>query len=101
GAGNKNVSNSISLYDHHFSYSLQIKEELEKQFKVDVSWLPFAYEEGQENKTKVYKKRICFIGNPDENRARYINLLLENKIPVTLYGNHWHKFVDINSDFLE
>lgn len=101
GSGNKNVSNSIQLYDHHFSYSIQIQKELEEQFGVSTSWLPFGYLKAQKNKSEKLIKRICFIGNPDAERARVIKLLVDKEVPLAIYGNHWEHFIDSSSQIVE
>ncbi|WP_315819859.1 hypothetical protein [Paraflavitalea speifideaquila] len=44
GSGNSNVTNSIGLYDLHFTYNFAIKKELEERFQSKVAYLPFGYE---------------------------------------------------------
>lgn len=101
GAGNKNVTNSIDFYDHHFTYSLQIKNELEERYKVAVSWLPFAYLIAKVNKNEQLIKRICFIGNPDHERSRVIKLLIKHQIPLAIYGNNWEKFIGKSNELVD
>lgn len=101
GSGNKNVLKSIQLYDHHFTYSIQIQRELEEQFGVSTSWLPFGYLKAQRNNSKQLIKRICFIGNPDDERARVIKLLIDSEVPLTIYGNHWEQFIDSSTQLVE
>ena len=44
GSGNSNVTNSISLYDLHFTYNLSVKEKLEKEFQSKDCFLPFGFD---------------------------------------------------------
>lgn len=97
GSGNSNVLKSIQLYDHHFCYSIQIQKELESRFGVSASWLPFGYLKAQKNDSENLIRKVCFIGNPDNERARIINLLIENQLPVVLFGTNWDRYIT-NSD---
>jgi len=91
GSGNKNVLNSIPLYDHHFSYSKKIIKSLKEIYQVPSSWLPYAYHFSSPPKINTENK-ICFIGNPDKDRSHIIQLLIDHKIPIAVYGNNWDKF---------
>ena len=96
GSGNENVKNSISLYDHHFSYSKEIVKHLKEKYQVTSSWLPFAYlntKPAQKNELS----KICFIGNPDKERLRIIQLLINNNIPVDVYGIGWENHFTTNN----
>lgn len=93
GSGNNNVLNSIKLFDHHFSYSKTIIKSLKNKFNKEASWLPFGYSLAMENNIEMNENKLCFIGNPDKQRAVTINYLLQNNIPVDVYGNNWQKFL--------
>jgi spore maturation protein CgeB len=95
GSGNKNVLNSISLYDHHFSYSSKVVQEINRKYKVQSSWLPFAYVNAKPA-IKNERDKICFIGNPDKERIRIIELLIFNKIPIDVFGIGWEKHFESN-----
>ncbi|NOG58412.1 MAG: glycosyltransferase family 1 protein [Bacteroidetes bacterium] len=97
GSGNKFVKDGIKFYDHHFSYSKEIVKDLLEKYKVSASWLPFAYEQSKEPSMLKDIKAVCFIGNPDSERARIIKVLLEAQIPVHVYGNNWPSFLNPNS----
>lgn len=94
GSGNAHVKNGILHYDHHFSYSKKIIKDLESLYQVSASWLPFGYARSaplikREEEVVV----ACFIGNPDIDRVEFINHLIENAIPVHVYGNGWGSFL--------
>lgn len=101
GSGNRNVSNSIQLYDHHFSYSIQIQKELENKYRISSTWLPFGFLRCQKNTNTKLIKRICFIGNPDSERFRIISLLSSHKLPLTVFGNDWNKYIRRNDKNIE
>ncbi|NLR90502.1 glycosyltransferase family protein [Flammeovirga agarivorans] len=96
GFGNKNVLNSIKLYDLHLSYSKEIQKNLINKFNVQCKWLPFGYEWSKVNQVYHDKKIGCFIGNPDNNRAQIIRQLTNNGIMMHLYGNNWIKHIKEN-----
>jgi spore maturation protein CgeB len=95
GSGNKNVINSISLYDLHFSYNHEIKEKLITDYKVPVKDLPFGFDISQElyndckQTTEIVKP--CFLGNPDEQRVSFLEKIA-HKVPLDVYGNNWERF---------
>ena len=97
GSGNKNVSESVGLYDLQLTYNSAVKKEIEDRFKMSVSILPFGYDIEEElyetccNEKEIL--RVCFLGNPDEYRAAFLQQLAEKGVPLTLYGNNWKKFV--------
>ncbi|PCJ25991.1 MAG: hypothetical protein COA97_06690 [Flavobacteriales bacterium] len=100
GSGNKNVFEGIKYYHHHFSYSQQIVERIKKEYSISSSWLPFGYFTAipPPVNRETIKNKICFIGNPDKERAKIIDLLLEHDIPVDVYGNGWNKFITSNKN---
>lgn len=101
GNGNTNVLNGIKYYDMHFSYSKKIIKRIENEYKIPCFWLPFGYEKSSmpDFKTNKTINKVCFIGNPDAQRVEKIQLLLENNLPVDVYGNGWKHFLK-NSDNL-
>lgn len=97
GSGNQNVTDSIALYDFHFTYNLQIKKQIEEQFHLKTAWLPFGfdiddslYKECEEQEEIM---EVCFLGNPDKERVGFILELLKKNISVTIYGHDWNKFL--------
>jgi len=93
GTGNKNVLESVEYYHHHFSFSKKVVDKIQKEYELPSSWLPFAYVNALEPKTQNVENKVCFIGYADPERARVISLILENDIPVDVYGENWGKFL--------
>lgn len=95
GSGNKNVTNSIGLYDLHLTYNLHIKKQLEQKFNLPCAWVPFGYEPTNlllpSEKEEI--KRVCFIGYADKQRAKTIKQITNAEIPIDLYGPNWLKFL--------
>ena len=92
GSGNINVLKSIRLYDHHFSYSKRILEELKEKFEIKSgSWLPFGYATAiaPDLSTDTAINKACFIGNADIERVKMIKTLALEDIPVDVYGLGW------------
>ncbi len=97
GSGNKYVTDSIGLYDLHFTYNLEVKKRLEEEFSMNTALLPFGFEL-DEKIYQLYSKepeiiRGCFVGNPDPQRAAVIKELAMAGLGIDLYGNDWEKFV--------
>lgn len=96
GSGNKNISASIGYYDLHFTYNLSIKKKLEEDYHATTAYLPFGFDVAQD----VYEacarqeevNKVCFLGNPDSQRAVFINSIAGSGIPIDVYGNGWRKF---------
>lgn len=97
GSGNSNITQSIPLYDLHFTYNLEVKKQLENQFKVETSWLPFGFELSESLYKEIEKENeiieVCFLGNPDRERASFIGKLAKNGIKLSVYGHGWGKFL--------
>ncbi|MEK7256548.1 MAG: glycosyltransferase, partial [Bacteroidota bacterium] len=93
--GNKNVSQSIGLYDLHFCYSHSVQRRIEGEFGIPTAFLPFGYElpepTFEEVKDEPEIQSACFIGNPDEIRAAHLKYLAKNEIPVDVYGHGWER----------
>lgn len=98
GSGNSYITNSIGLYDLHFTYNLEIKKQLEDQFNAKTFFLPFAFDIN-DNLFEICKKgteivKTCFLGNPDKLRATFIENLAKNGVAIDVFGNNWDKFVN-------
>lgn len=97
GSGNRNIRESIGLYDLHFTYNLKIRQRLEKGYGVRTAWLPFGYEldAGTFYRYKDAKEimRACFLGNPDEQRAQFIRQIADAGIRIDCYGHDWPRFI--------
>ncbi|WP_282041191.1 glycosyltransferase [Winogradskyella flava] len=97
GSGNKNVLNSIKHYHLHLCYNLNVKSKIEKEIGARCEWLPFGFEHRETNHvlTEIEEiKRACFIGNPDEFRAKYLIMLSARGIPIDVYGNNWDTWIE-------
>ncbi|MBS1490488.1 MAG: glycosyltransferase [Bacteroidetes bacterium] len=98
GSGNANITKSISLYDFHFTYNLSIKKRLEEEYQAKTAWLPFGFDLTDEQFSEYVKEeeivKVCFVGNPDKERATFINALAEMKMQIVVYGHHWKKFIN-------
>lgn len=96
GSGNKNVTNSIGLYDLHFSYDRSICKKISQDFDIPCRILPFGFELTEELYTNCLKQeetvKLCFLGNPDEARAASISQLADD-FPVDVFGKDWGNFV--------
>jgi hypothetical protein len=104
GSGNKFVSQSIGLYDLHFTYNLEIQKQLAELTTKPVEFLPFGYDllnidlNHISNFPEIIKP--CFLGNPDKERAKFIRKLNKQGIQLDLYGNGWNKFVSSSQNKL-
>jgi spore maturation protein CgeB len=95
GSGNRNVRRAIPQYHLHLTYSQHIARELRKYIPgTCVAVIPFGHEVSDEVFRRIVGEdeinRACFVGNPDEHRRRSIMRLVEEGIPVDVYGNQWH-----------
>ena len=92
GSGNKNISQSISLYDWYLSYDRSVVQQL-KAIKVHADLFPFSidYEHIDiplENRLSI--PRLAFIGNPDQERILFLNQLAALGVPLDVYGHDWN-----------
>lgn len=93
GSGNKNVTNSIHLFDIHLSYNRKVLNELIGK-GLECEFFPFAvdinFEPIDEDLTPIDK--LVFVGNPDEQRVKFINNLASVGVPMVVFGNNWKNF---------
>lgn len=94
GSGNKNVSESLKLYDLHLTYNLEILEKL-KSMQLKSEFFPFAFEQSVDAVPEFIEAdevlKPCFLGNPDKNRVEFLNQLAERGVKLLVYGNDWPK----------
>ena len=97
GSGNANVLNSIACYDLHFCYHNQVMQRIKGEYGIPCHYLPFGYEPVNINFPVESEEllKACFIGNPDNIRANYIQALIDHGIPVDVYGNEWDKYLKL------
>ena len=97
GSGNKYVEQSLGLYDLHLTYNLEIQKRLERECDARTALLPFGFDLDhrlfEECAQQEEVLRLCFLGNPDEQRAAFIEGLAAAGLPVDVYGNDWGNFV--------
>ncbi|HRO41242.1 MAG TPA: glycosyltransferase [Flavipsychrobacter sp.] len=97
GSGNKHVRQSIPLYDYHFTYDREVKDRLQKEYSAPCDILPFGFDISDELYNECIKEaeimRLCFLGNPDKQRAALLTQILEQGIPIDVYGRNWEKFI--------
>ena len=98
GSGNTNITKSIGLYDFHFTYSEDIKRQLDLQFNIPTALLPFGFDIEdvilKKAKSNEEINRVCFIGNPDVFRAKLIYNLAKKGIEIDVYGHRWDNFLN-------
>ena len=92
GSGNKNVSESLKLYDLHLTYNQEILEKM-KSMQLKSEFFPFAFEEGIDHAPEFIEAaevlKPCFLGNPDKNRVEFLNQLADRGVKLDVYGNDW------------
>lgn len=97
GSGNKNVTQSIDIYDFHFTYNLEIQKKLDQYHSAKTGLLPFAFDISEQlyEQCTLEKEvvKVCFLGNPDKTRANFIETLAAQGIEIDVYGHDWNKFV--------
>lgn len=102
GTGNRFVEQAIPFYDLHITYSSIIAADLQKLYNVKSAWIPFGFHLTPEQFQQVMHEnrpeilRVCFVGNPDKLRIAAINQLLEEHIPIDLFGFGWEKCFQTN-----
>jgi spore maturation protein CgeB len=98
GSGNANITKSIGLYDLHFTYNLEIKNRLEKDYSLRTVFLPFGFDVNESVYEACAREReicaACFLGNPDSARAEFISNVVETGVDVHVYGNDWEKYLN-------
>lgn len=100
GSGNANVRKAIDLYDHHFSYNLEVMDELGRRNQAEVSFLPFAHDLSIEGYRRVVsatgreEKKTCFVGNPDNERRDFLLALANKGVSIDIFGDNWKRFID-------
>lgn len=97
GSGNRNITQSLTLYDLHFTYNQEVKNKIDKDFGIATAILPFGFELSEEEysiaerQTEIIK--TCFLGNPDAHRAKFIMTLAKKGVLIDVFGHNWKKFI--------
>jgi predicted DNA binding CopG/RHH family protein len=92
GSGNKNITQSISLYDWYLSYDRSVVQQL-KAMKVHADLFPFAIDYDKKDVLLTIRlsiPRLAFIGNPDQERVLFLNQLAALGVPLDVYGHDWN-----------
>lgn len=97
GSGNKNIKNSIELYDLHFTYNLEIQRNFKSRYNIDATFLPFGFDISNDTYQTCQRQeeiiKTCFLGNPDKRRAEILIELLDKGVCIDVYGNNWKQFL--------
>lgn len=96
-SGNKNVIQSIKIYDMHLTYSNTIKNDLKNKYPgIKVKYLPFGYHSYVDTLSLFHdtENYVCFIGQADSERADILKFLIKNGIHIHLYGQGWNRFLN-------
>jgi len=92
GSGNKNVADSLPLYDLHLTYDRDIRKRFAEQYGIRCELLPFGFEESETLYRKLLelpeKRSLCFVGSPDKERIEFLEAVAA-EIPLTIYGPEW------------
>lgn len=97
GSGNSNVVQGLPYYDMHLTYSATIQDRLVKEYNVLTHILPFGFDVSDELVAECERLpeicKICFLGNPDSERANFIEQLANAGIAIDVYGHYWSRFI--------
>jgi spore maturation protein CgeB len=98
GSGNKNITKTIRLYDHHFTYDKAVYSKIINDYGIKCSIVPFGYDPDVIPSYDFEKLdeilAVCFIGNPDSYRKKIIIEILNKGLSVHIYGNGWEKYIN-------
>jgi spore maturation protein CgeB len=92
GSGNRNVTNSITLYDRYITYDKTINEELGNS-AVKSAIIPFGFDSSGFNYKDLEEKdevlKLCFLGNADKFRIDILEQIARNGVKIDVYGENW------------
>jgi len=98
GSGNINVTDSISVFDEHFTYDLAVKLKFENDFGINCKLVTFGFDPekidliGLESLEEIIA--VCFIGNPDTYRAGILLEILNKGLFLHVYGHNWSVYLN-------
>jgi spore maturation protein CgeB len=72
-------------------YASKLAKEYFDNLNVSSYWMPFAADNNFLKPSYKTNGRVSFVGTPYGNRSYYLWRLLQNKIPIDIYGNGWNK----------
>lgn len=88
GSGNKNILESIQLYDLYFSYAKRIADDLKAHYNVHSYAVPFGYDDSsfpQQDQESHFKNKWLLIGAYDRERTLFLEKLGQND--TAIYGD--------------
>jgi len=92
GSGNRNVTNSITLYDCYITYDKTINEEL-RNIAVKSAIIPFGFDSSGFNYKDLEEKdevlKLCFLGNADKFRIDFLVQIAQKGVKIDVYGENW------------
>jgi hypothetical protein len=93
GSGNRNMRDSLGLYDIYCTYDKFVQQQLE-QMGVSSELIPFGFSDSRDfdNDNEHEQLRTCFIGNADDCRADFL-IQFSRFCYLDIYGNGWGKYV--------
>jgi spore maturation protein CgeB len=95
GSGNKNISNSIALFDCYITYDKTIYEELENR-GINSVIVPFGFDSSGFNYKDLEEKdevlKLCFLGNADKFRIDFLEQLAQKGLKIDVFGENWSSF---------
>jgi spore maturation protein CgeB len=96
GSGNKNITDSIPLFDLHVTYDKNIQRRLQTEYNVNAACVPFGFDVSDELLHACEREeeiiKVCFLGNPDKARSDFLNQLAAAGIAIDVYGSNWNRF---------
>ena len=96
GSGNENVRNSVGLYDLFLTYNREDKKQMEAR-RIRSEILPFGFDLPDDLFDECEKieeiNRVCFLGNPDGLRGKFIMDLAQMGERIDIYGYNWKRYV--------
>ncbi|MBK9983469.1 MAG: glycosyltransferase family 1 protein [Saprospiraceae bacterium] len=103
--GNRNVKESIELYDLIFTYSSVIKNEISIRLPLSrIEILPFGYEDSYYSSNLISDseliRKVVFAGTADKTRSEFIKELVKNEIYVDVYGGGFNRYFTSASPYL-
>jgi spore maturation protein CgeB len=96
--GGRNIKDCIPYYDLHFCYSRDLVHQLKTDYNLNAAWLPFGFELSDEEYSQIPIEgeihKVCFIGNPDALRAKWVKRIAAEGIPIDVFGYNWSKYLN-------
>lgn len=90
---------ALPVYDKVYTTKTALREDLGKAGCRSVEYLPFAYDPAHFHAIETqaadergrYASEVLFYGGADTERILFIKSLINQSVPVTLYGGYWDR----------